>query len=309
MYLLQSIKVERMADTDFHPDQLFPVCYEYREDLTAPLHADGFLRLLSSGSGSICQPFSIKIQSPEIFLIVDTLGGGVRCSEGNSAVSVTEGHLLLISCKNPVSLRPLVLPWNFRIFLAQGAALQSYLPLAADSSPAVFPSEEQPAIRFALEELLSCPAQVHRSGLLQMNLALTQVLTEACCRNIPDDSDDRPLPFYLRKMRDRIAGDFQQPFSLIALEKEMQISRYRLCREYTEAFGIPPLKDLTGHRIKEAKKMLISTNLQIQEISSRIGYDNPAHFINMFRKNCGVTPKVFRQTAQEARPSSHSCAQ
>ncbi len=72
------------------------------------------------------------------------------------------------------------------------------------------------------------------------------------------------------------------------------ISRYRLCREYIAAFSISPLKDFNLVRIEEAKKLLLNTNLQVQEISSRIGYENVNHFIRLFKAETGMTPGAFR---------------
>jgi len=48
-------------------------------------------------------------------------------------------------------------------------------------------------------------------------------------------------------------------------------------------------------RINEAKHMLRFTNLTIHEIGSAVGIDNTTHFINLFKKNAGITPLQFRQ--------------
>ncbi|MFZ4927964.1 helix-turn-helix domain-containing protein [Chryseobacterium sp. Mn2064] len=63
------------------------------------------------------------------------------------------------------------------------------------------------------------------------------------------------------------------------------------------------LKQETGKTIKEhlhhlmihdAKSMLKQTNLSVKEISFRLEFNEPAHFVNFFKKNVGCTPKQFR---------------
>ncbi|MBP8899550.1 MAG: helix-turn-helix domain-containing protein [Blautia sp.] len=56
---------------------------------------------------------------------------------------------------------------------------------------------------------------------------------------------------------------------------------------------------------EEAKKILLTTDFSIHEVSSMIGYENTNHFINLFKKYVGSTPGKFRQKALEDRFSSH----
>ena len=83
------------------------------------------------------------------------------------------------------------------------------------------------------------------------------------------------------------------------------MSRYRLCREFSSFYGMPPLRYLTEKRLEEAKKILLTTDFSIHEVSSMIGYENTNHFINIFKKYAGLTPGKFRQKALEDRFSSH----
>ena len=53
------------------------------------------------------------------------------------------------------------------------------------------------------------------------------------------------------------------------------------------------------------KKILLTTDFSIHEVSSMIGYENTNHFINLFKKYVGSTPGKFRQKALEDRFSSH----
>ena len=43
-------------------------------------------------------------------------------------------------------------------------------------------------------------------------------------------------------------------------------------------------------RIEDAKRLLLSTNVTISEIASKVGFDNISYFSTVFRKLCGVSP-------------------
>ncbi len=48
-------------------------------------------------------------------------------------------------------------------------------------------------------------------------------------------------------------------------------------------------------KIELAKEQLRSTSKSITQISSELGYLNPSHFINLFKRFEGVTPLIYRQ--------------
>jgi len=50
--------------------------------------------------------------------------------------------------------------------------------------------------------------------------------------------------------------------------------------------------------ILEAKRMLMNKNLTVNEISTKLGYDDYSYFVRLFKKNSGMTPKAFRQSKQ-----------
>jgi len=52
---------------------------------------------------------------------------------------------------------------------------------------------------------------------------------------------------------------------------------------------------LKEKRIKEAKKLLEETELHINEISKKVGYDNEKHFMKTFKNMCGVSPTKYRK--------------
>ena len=48
-------------------------------------------------------------------------------------------------------------------------------------------------------------------------------------------------------------------------------------------------------KLKEAEKMLLSTDKSITEIAIETGFSSSSHFISLFKKNKDITPKQYRK--------------
>jgi len=68
-----------------------------------------------------------------------------------------------------------------------------------------------------------------------------------------------------------------------------------LFKQYTGTNFVNYLKDL---RINEAKKLLEETDLKVNEISQKVGYDNEKHFMKIFKSSCGISPSEYRKIIQ-----------
>jgi transcriptional regulator GlxA family with amidase domain len=49
-------------------------------------------------------------------------------------------------------------------------------------------------------------------------------------------------------------------------------------------------------RIRHAQELLETSQLSIDEVATKTGFDNPANFRERFRRALGVSPKVYRTT-------------
>lgn len=48
-------------------------------------------------------------------------------------------------------------------------------------------------------------------------------------------------------------------------------------------------------RIEEAKILLKTTKMKVNDISKKVGYENNSYFVNQFTKNIGMTPNEYRE--------------
>ncbi len=66
-------------------------------------------------------------------------------------------------------------------------------------------------------------------------------------------------------------------------------------RRFRAATGYQPIEYVQGIRTEIAKEMLESGKTSIEEISSSVGYDDPASFRRIFKRKVGLTPATYRK--------------
>lgn len=73
------------------------------------------------------------------------------------------------------------------------------------------------------------------------------------------------------------------------------ISRHTLSLAFKDIVGISFKDYLILFRITEAKKLLITTDMSVDEISEEVGYINVNNFVQIFKSKEGVTPLQYRK--------------
>lgn len=76
--------------------------------------------------------------------------------------------------------------------------------------------------------------------------------------------------------------------------KLLNISTSRFRHLFTEEFGVSPHKMLLDIRLQNAKHFLTETDLSISEIAKQVGYDDALYFSQIFKKQTGLSPKLYR---------------
>ena len=79
----------------------------------------------------------------------------------------------------------------------------------------------------------------------------------------------------------------------------LSISGYshgHLCRIMKDEMGLTPIQYINNLRLNYASKLLVSTDLDILNISLQVGYSSLSHFIKLFKSFYGVTPLKYRKS-------------
>ncbi len=77
-------------------------------------------------------------------------------------------------------------------------------------------------------------------------------------------------------------------------------------RRFRSATGFAPIEYVLALRIEEAKQMLETDTLSVDDVGTLVGYDDPASFRRVFKRGVGLSPsayrKKFRRISRIARP-------
>ena len=101
-----------------------------------------------------------------------------------------------------------------------------------------------------------------------------------------------------------ISQNCGKKITLESLAKEFNISPSHLSRLFCNAYHMSPINYLIYSRVTFSTEYLLKSDLSIAEIAELVGYDNPAHFTNMFTKRIGCTPTEYREKNQVVPPAT-----
>ncbi len=298
---LSSIHIRKMVNIEYSAEFLLPNIYNYHELPDETLSVSDFLHLLGGGNLNADSPFTFHFSPMKCGLLLYTDSGvGRITTSGGTEYSVADNQLLFLNCDQTFTLQSIVLPWNFKLFFIDGDSLSVFLSIMRAQKSNCFHLTPVSPVLHDLRSLLSVRWEPDISDLLFMHRNLTEILSLLCSSCYPAATTGvSSAAWYLIEMKDFLDNHYQKEFSLKQFEETFKINRYRLCREFSASYGLPPLQYLTRKRLEEAKKILLTTDFSIHEVSSMIGYENTNHFINLFKKYVSMTPGKFRQTVQQ----------
>lgn len=84
-------------------------------------------------------------------------------------------------------------------------------------------------------------------------------------------------------------------FCLANLANYLAVSERTVIRRFKTAIGETPLAYLQAMRIDVAKRLLETSNLNIESISERVGYGDLSTFRRLFKRETGVAPREYQQ--------------
>ena len=93
---------------------------------------------------------------------------------------------------------------------------------------------------------------------------------------------------------------YREQLSLAQVAHELSRSPASVARAARDATGCSVVELITQRRLREARSLLIDSDLPVGEIAARVGYSSPRHFHRAFRRSAGTTPHRWRAQAPAA---------
>lgn len=95
-----------------------------------------------------------------------------------------------------------------------------------------------------------------------------------------------------------IRDNYQNKIYISDLAGQVNLNEQYFCRLFKKAIGYSPIEYVNEYRIKQAKRLLEETSLQVTEVCLECGFNNLGNFLQEFRKHTGTTPLQYRKHAE-----------
>ena len=89
--------------------------------------------------------------------------------------------------------------------------------------------------------------------------------------------------------------NYAQKIQLKDLAQKVCLSPSRLTHLFKEQVGRSITDILQKHRLKQAARLLLSTNKSVLEICTEVGFNSPAFFTRKFMSFYGTSPGMYRK--------------
>lgn len=109
-----------------------------------------------------------------------------------------------------------------------------------------------------------------------------------------DGADQRSI-ITIRRVRDRIDREFNQPLNVEDLARGALMSAGYLSREFRRIYGESPYSYLMTRRIERAMTLLRRGDLSVTEICFAVGFSSLGTFSSRFSQLVGVSPSAYRE--------------
>lgn len=155
-----------------------------------------------------------------------------------------------------------------------------------------------PAMMVVLHQMLHANFQKNLQP-LYMKAKVYELL--ALYFNRSNEADIEQCPFLadeesiskIHKAKEIVISRIAEPPSLQELANEIGLNIKKLKEGFKQIYGDSVYAFLFDYKMEVARKMLESKDMNINEVSIKVGYSTPSHFIAAFKKKYGITPKKY----------------
>lgn len=132
------------------------------------------------------------------------------------------------------------------------------------------------------------PAFFLEEAALQMELLLTHA-----ARLLSASREEDPLD-RIQASLNHLNRHYAEPLRLETLASMEYLSPSRYSALFRRMTGRSPQQYLIELRLKNARELLLSTNLSVAEVARSVGYDDALYFSRLFRRHFGFSPSTLR---------------
>lgn len=142
-----------------------------------------------------------------------------------------------------------------------------------------------------LRQILQCP---HQGLMKQMYLEskAVELITLHFQQFQDQDIRDRSLTANnlsdvekIYQAKEILLSNLENPPSLIELARQVGLNDFKLKCGFRQVFGTSAFKYLHDYRLEQARQLLVSGEMKVEEVAFRVGFDSRSYFALAFRKS------------------------
>jgi len=131
-------------------------------------------------------------------------------------------------------------------------------------------------------------------SLLENRRTLLEVFNRSPLASYSTLVSNKSDEIFLQKLNEGIEKNISdEKFSLEGLSELVGMSRSNLQRKLKSISGVTPGDYLRNYRLKRACKLLIETDMRINEVAFLVGFNSASYFTKSFYKAYNMSPKEF----------------
>lgn len=100
----------------------------------------------------------------------------------------------------------------------------------------------------------------------------------------------------IKKVIEYIHSNYSSSLKIQSIAKEFGFSPSHLGRLFKKYTGQSIYNFILQHRIQLAKEFLVTSDLDVNEVGDKVGFNDAYHFSKIFKNKTGTTPFQYRKT-------------
>jgi AraC-like DNA-binding protein len=236
-------------------------------------------------------PFVVEDEQQRPFLkVMWSISGKADVLCGARRLTLNANQLAIFPAGSVHYAKAQEIPWEVRWWTVDGSQLQPIAAAFGFGQSGIYDVGAAPAALFRrLEKEIQ---DVSPAGELRASAVAYELLCAAAVR-VRRPAEDAMI-------RDALAGiqkNWSHPeFSIKRLAGALGVNRSSLARRFHVSVGLPPRDYLRNLRVQQAMMLLKRTDLSIQEVARRCGFEDSSYFSRYFRQLEGLSPRSFRRS-------------
>lgn len=229
------------------------------------------------------------------FLLLFTINGNGYLKYHDQRYTLKPGQMFFIDCRETQYYATQQDDnWELIFLHFNGSESRKYFERIYENSGPVYSLTKNSCIPGNIIKIIELLKMKDKKVDIIGSCLITEVLTELLLQSSNESTETNLIPACVQKSISLIEENFFNAINLDVLSHDSFISKYHLSRLFKRHTGYSPYEYLLNYRLTQAKIMLKSSNLNITEISKKVGFESTSHFIKIFSKQENTTPLKFR---------------